>query len=97
MAVYLLHFDTPFRHAKHYMGYARDDRMHARIDAHYAAKIGDHGHHRLMQHVRAAGISFTLARVWLKATRTDERRMKNGGHARRCPICQGRETRGKAS
>lgn len=88
MAVYLLHFDRPFRHARHYMGYANDATLHGRIDQHYAATLGDGHHHRLLQHVRAAGISFTLARVWPGATRADERRMKCCGHARRCPLCR---------
>lgn len=89
MAVYLLHFDRPYRHAKHYMGYARDvDALHARVDAHYNATPGDGKHHRLMQVIREAGISFTLARVWPDATREDERRWKGRSHAARCPICR---------
>jgi hypothetical protein len=89
VALYLLHFDRPFRHAKHYLGYAVDvPAVHARVDMHYAATVGDGKHHRLMQHVRAAGISFTLARVWPDATRADERRKKQRGHSRACPICR---------
>jgi len=88
MAVYLLHFDRPFGHARHYLGYARDAVLHERIDRHYAASLGDGKRHRLMQHVRAAGISFTLARVWWRADRAKERAMKSNGHARRCPICR---------
>lgn len=96
MAVYLLHFDRPYKHARHYLGFAEDvERLHARVDAHYAATPGDGQHHRLMQVVRAAGISFTLARIWPTATRVDERRFKIDGHARRrCPIC--REERQRA-
>lgn len=89
MALYLLHFDEPYKHARHYLGFATDEQaMHARIDQHYAATPGDGHHHRLMQVIRAAGISFTLARVWPDGTRADERRKKWSGHARRCPICQ---------
>lgn len=88
MAVYLLHFDRPYGHAKHYMGYAADDRMHARIDEHYNATPGDGRNHRLMQVIKQAGISFTLARVWPNADRRTERRMKDGHAARRCPICR---------
>jgi hypothetical protein len=89
MPVYLLHFDRPYRHARHYMGYAWNlESMHARIDRHYAATPGDGHHHRLIQVIRAAGISFTLARVWETATPEDERRMKCRGHARRCPLCR---------
>lgn len=89
MALYLLHFDRPYRHARHYLGYARDvAAMHARIDMHYAASERDGQNHRLMVAVRAAGISFTLARVWPDGTRQDERRKKQRGHARHCPLCK---------
>jgi hypothetical protein len=89
MPVYLLHFDRPYHHARHYMGFAKTKRsMHQRIDAHYAATERDGHHHRLMVVIRAAGISFTLSRVWPRGTRADEKRMKQRGHARRCPICR---------
>lgn len=89
MALYLLHFDRPYKHAKHYLGYARDiPTMHQRIDWHYAASERDGKHHRLMVAVRAAGISFVLARVWPEGTRADEKRKKHSGHTRRCPICK---------
>lgn len=88
MAVYLLHFDRPFKHARHYVGFAADDRVHERIDEHYAATLGDGKHHRLMQHVRAAGISFTLARLWPAGDRAKERALKHRGKARACPICR---------
>jgi hypothetical protein len=89
VALYLLHFDRPYKHARHYLGFAKDvSAMHARIDAHYEASTGDGKHHRLMQVVRAAGISFTLARVWPDGERSLERKQKSNGHARRCPICR---------
>jgi hypothetical protein len=71
------------------MGYAADEaQLHQRIDVHYAASPGDGQHHRLVVVARQAGISFTLARVWLNATRADERRMKANGKSWRCPICR---------
>lgn len=89
MAVYLLHFDRPYRHARHYMGFARSVKaMHERIDVHYQATIGDGKHHRLLQVARAAGISFTLARYWPNGTRDDERRRKRRGKSALCPICR---------
>ena len=89
MALYLLHFDRPYKHARHYLGYAVDvPAVHQRVDEHYAATPSDGKHHRLMQVIRAAGISFTLARVWPDGTHADERRRKTNGHARRCPICR---------
>lgn len=88
MAVYLLHFDRPYKHAKHYAGYADDDRLHERIDEHYNATPGDGKRHRLMQVVRAAGISFSLARVWPGRNRQHERTLKQRGLSRACPICR---------
>ncbi|MBP2330617.1 putative GIY-YIG superfamily endonuclease [Kibdelosporangium banguiense] len=78
--VYLLHFDKPYRHARHYVGWAR--RVNARLAQHAAG----HGA-RLLQVVRAAGISWTLARTW-QGTRARERQIKSmGGASRRCPLC----------
>jgi hypothetical protein len=88
MAVYLLHFDRPYKHARHYFGFAVDEQLHQRIDAHYNATPGDGKHHRLMQVVRAAGISFTLARVWPGADRAKEKSLSSRGATRECPICR---------
>lgn len=94
MAVYLLHFDRAFKHARHYVGFAADGAVHQRIDEHYAATRGDGKHHRLMVVIREAGISFTLARLWPTGTKALEKSMKQRGHARACPIC--REERRRA-
>jgi predicted GIY-YIG superfamily endonuclease len=79
--IYLIHFDTPYQHAQHYLGFATD--IAKRLNKH---KSG-HGA-RLMQVVEDAGITWQLARIWREGTRTEERRLKNGGSSRRyCPIC----------
>jgi len=79
--VYLLHFDTPFKHARHYTGWSGD--LPLRLAEHAAG----HGA-RLTEVVAAAGIGWTLARTWPNTTRSFERRLKNqGGAARRCPLC----------
>jgi predicted GIY-YIG superfamily endonuclease len=86
--IYLLHFDEPFGHARHYLGWASnlDGRLW-----HHANGTGAN----LLRHVRRAGISWRLAATW-PGTRNDERRMKNHGHARRCPICQAEAERSAA-
>jgi hypothetical protein len=82
MAVYLLHFDRPYHHAQHYIGY--DVNVEARVAQH---RRGDGSHHRLMQVIRAAGIGFEVARVW-EGGRELERSLKRRGSTRRiCPIC----------
>lgn len=80
--VYLLHFDAPYKHARHYLGWAAAGHLDSRIAAHRAG----HGA-RLMAVVKAAGIGFTLARTW-PGTRARERQLKTrGGASRACPLC----------
>lgn len=82
---YLLHFDAPFGHARHYLGWASPGNLHARL-AHHGGPSGAN----LMWHVAKAGIGWTLVRTW-PGDRHLERRLKNrGGHARLCPECTGR-------
>ncbi len=81
--VYILHFDRPLAHARHYTGWSSD--LPARLAAHERGAGA-----RLVEVIRDLGIGWTLAGVWSGATRTDERRMKRrGGAARVCPVCRG--------
>lgn len=78
--VYLLHFDKPYKHARHYLGWAFD--LEARLAAHHAG----HGA-RLLEVIQQHGITWTLARTW-PGTRLRERQLKNqGGASRCCPAC----------
>jgi len=87
--VYLLHFDRPFGHARHYLGWAKS--LDARLAGHGKARGS-----ALMRAVAAAGIGWQLARTW-PGDRHRERQLKNqGGRARLCPICQA-ETSGQPS
>lgn len=89
MPVYLLHFDRPYKHARHYLGYSRTmEGVERRIAVHRAATPGDGQNHRLLSIIREAGITFTVAKIWPEATRQDERQWKKGASRRRCPICQ---------
>lgn len=83
MTCYLLHFNSPFGHARHYLGFASPGRLEQRLAEHAAGRGA-----KLTGYVKAAGITWTLARVWEDGTRTDERRMKQSGHSRRCPLCR---------
>ena len=86
MPVYLLHFEKPYRHARHYLGYAAD--LEVRLAQHRAGRGA-----RLLEVITEAGISFTLARTW-EGDRTMERRLKNR-HAspRLCPLCRSEDSR----
>jgi predicted GIY-YIG superfamily endonuclease len=79
--VYLLHFDRPYKHARHYLGFAHDVEL----------RLADHraGHGaRLMEVIADAGITFTLARTW-EGDRPLERSLKNQKNSPRlCPICR---------
>lgn len=81
--IYLLHFDRPLHHAKHYLGWAKDDPMD-RVNDHLAglSRVA------IMRAAVAAGIHVELVRTW-PADRTTERKLKNRKNARGlCPICR---------
>ena len=84
--VYLLHFDQPYGHARHYLGWARAGRLEARLAMH-----GKAGGSALMRAVAAAGIEWRLARTW-PGDRYRERQLKQRGHTRQCPICRADDT-----
>ncbi len=85
--VYLLHFITPYKHAKHYYLGCADDLSH-RLDEHRCGTGA-----RLTQVVKEAGISWVVARTW-RGGRRLEKRLKSRKNAPRelCPICRGEIT-----
>jgi len=78
--VYLIHFDTPCRHARHYTGWALD--LEQRLRQHRA------GHGARLLEVIAAGIDWTLARTWPGSRQRERQLKRQGGASRRCPICR---------
>ena len=79
--VYLLHFDQPYKHARHYVGWTARN-VKRRLAEHEAGRGA-----RLLAVVREAGIGRQLARLW-PGSRERERQIKRqGGHARKCPLC----------
>jgi predicted GIY-YIG superfamily endonuclease len=78
--VYLLHFERPYHHARHYLG--TTSNLKRRLAEHEAGRGA-----RLLAVVQAAGIGWELARLW-PGGRDRERQLKRqGGHARLCPLC----------
>jgi predicted GIY-YIG superfamily endonuclease len=78
--VYLLHFDRPYKHARHYCGWTAD------LTSRLAAQAAGRGA-RLVEVITVAGIGFTLARTW-PGDRDRERQIKRqGGLSRCCPLC----------
>jgi len=81
--VYLLHFDTPYKHAKHYTGWAASPRsLKRRLAAH---RRGDGA--RLLAVVHAAGIGWQLARTWPGGRGRERQIKRQGGASRCCPLC----------
>jgi predicted GIY-YIG superfamily endonuclease len=79
--VYLIHFDHPFGHSSHYLGFA--ERLDARVK-----------HHRdgtgalLLARVNEAGIGWNVVRTWENQGRVFERRLKKMKKSRcLCPVC----------
>lgn len=76
----MLHFAQPYKHARHYVGWADD--LARRLEEHASGNGA-----RLTEVIHDAGIPFTLART-THGTRNLERAIKNaGGAVRYCPIC----------
>jgi predicted GIY-YIG superfamily endonuclease len=79
--IYLLHFNRPYRHARHYLGFSRD--LHARLAEHASGQGA-----WLLEVVWAAGIRWELARTWCGG-RKCERRLKSWKCSPRlCPLCR---------
>lgn len=86
--VYLIHFERPFKHAQHYLGWATD--VTERIKRHVSLARKRRGS-ALMRAVVEAGIAFKIVRLWGDKTRDEERRMHLWGSGTRlCPVCRGR-------
>jgi predicted GIY-YIG superfamily endonuclease len=77
--VYLLHFTSPYKHARHYRGWTSD--LPARLAEHRAGRGA-----RLMTVIRGAGIGFIVAKTE-PGTRARERQLKQRGAGRDCPVC----------
>lgn len=80
--IYLLHFEQPLKHARHYIGWT--DNLDQRLRDHLKGQGS-----RLVRAVVAAGIGVALARTW-KGDLFDERVLHRQRNAsRHCPICHG--------
>jgi predicted GIY-YIG superfamily endonuclease len=90
--VYLIHFEQPYQHARHYLGFVDggEAELERRLECHRRGSGA-----RLMAVITQAGIDWVLARTWPDATRTQERRFKkNGASTRLCPICRAQKDAG---
>jgi hypothetical protein len=84
--VYVLHFDRPVSHARHYIGWAIRGGLERRIGEH---RSGNGKSSPLVRALLANGGDFQVAAV-IDGDRFLERRMKNQKNgSRHCPICKG--------
>jgi hypothetical protein len=82
--VYLLHFETPFAHAQHYIGFTEAPDPEQRLIEQLQGSGAN-----LLRHVVAAGIPILLAKEWHNVSQRVEYQLKNrGGAGRICPICK---------
>ena len=81
--IYLIHFDQPYRHARHYLGFVESD-LEARLERHASGQGA-----RLMAVINAAGITWRCVRTW-QGDRKLERKLKRRKEAPQlCPVCAG--------
>jgi predicted GIY-YIG superfamily endonuclease len=80
--VYLIHFDKPYRHAKHYIGHCEDGKLEQRLARH---RKGDGA--KLLAVIQKAGIGWKVVRIWPDGDRELERKLKNRAATDKCPVC----------
>jgi hypothetical protein len=79
--VYLICFERPYRHARHYLGWTND--LEHRMEKHLRGQGSP-----LIRAAIGVGIAVTLARVWPDADRNFESRLKRRKEGPRlCPRC----------
>jgi len=84
--IYLIHFDRPLHHARHYLGYCADGTLEVRLIRHRAGRGA-----RLLAVLRELNIGWRVVRVF-EGDRKIERRLKASGRVRLCPVCRARPT-----
>lgn len=81
--VYLIHFDRPYMHAQHYLGYSHN--FDARMERHHAGRGS-----RLLDVIQKAGIGWKVVRIWQPGSPRVEAELKRYKNNKRlCPICSG--------
>lgn len=79
--IYLIHFDRPYKHSQHYLGFSKD--LDERLKLHRSGRGA-----KLLQVVQDAGIEWQVVRVW-HGDRYEERRLKKRKNSHQlCPVCK---------
>jgi hypothetical protein len=83
--LYLIHFDRPLHHARHYLGYSDEARVRMRMLVHRSGRGA-----KLLAALRKASIDWAVVRT-MEGDRKRERQLKNRHNSPRlCPVCCGR-------
>ena len=80
--IYLIHFDRPLHHARHYLGYCADGTLEVWLIRHRAGRGA-----RLLAVLRELNIGWRVVRVF-DGDRSFERRLKAKSSVRLCPVCR---------
>lgn len=82
--IYLIHFDRPLAHARHYIGYTESAAtLPARIEAHRSGNGA-----KILKALNGHGIGYKVVMTW-RGDRRQERKLKNKKKSSSlCPICQ---------
>jgi predicted GIY-YIG superfamily endonuclease len=84
--IYIIHFEKPYYHARHYVGYCKEGLLDQRLAQHRAGTGA-----RLMWAVEEAGLDWTVA-LTHPGDRHFERTLKRAKNTPRfCPICSPRQ------
>jgi hypothetical protein len=84
VAVYLVHLEPPYKHARHYLGFT-GDRLDLRMEEHRKGRGSP-----LLRAAHLAGSRILVVHVWPKGDRTFERSLKwKKNTPRLCPVCLG--------
>jgi predicted GIY-YIG superfamily endonuclease len=84
-AVYVLHFDPPFQHAAHYIGFTEHEDVATRLGEHVSGRGSP-----LVKAAVRAGSRVEIAHVFVNGTRTFDRSLKNRADVCRWCRCCGR-------
>jgi predicted GIY-YIG superfamily endonuclease len=80
--IYLIHFDRPYKHAGHYLGYASD--LEKRLERHRKGRGS-----RLLDVIQKEGIDWEVVRTWSPAGPVVEAELKRYHNNRLLsPICR---------
>lgn len=81
--IYIIHFDEPLAHARHYVGYYKRGNLKRRLEEHRSGRGA-----RILQVCNERGITYRVVRL-MEGDRNRERQIKNAKCTPRyCPECR---------